>query len=245
MDLESLDQMHPGLRQALERNVFEDHMFLSWLERNAPERLLVNSLDPLTMMAVMAPPASDHRSPRPRAVWLRGPALEARRLLGDLESGREYWLSCSAEAAEAVEGWARKIAWQARYVVYTLTPPTFRPSPVAGVRTLADRGGNREWQMKAEVKEFGAEVDGKTVGHCLAIPSYADLWVVGGLAVDQPYRRQGLGKALATAATQFILDRGGRPVYETTDRNVPSRRTCEALGFRLVGEYANFTATAP
>jgi GNAT superfamily N-acetyltransferase len=58
---------------------------------------------------------------------------------------------------------------------------------------------------------------------------------VGALHTEPAYRRRGLGRRLASHATERVLRDGGLPIYWTAPDNVASRRLCKGLGF---GRYA-------
>ena len=50
------------------------------------------------------------------------------------------------------------------------------------------------------------------------------------------YRRQGYGRAVVSAATEYILRQGRVPIYGTVRSNVPALRMIRPLGFRLAYE---------
>lgn len=60
---------------------------------------------------------------------------------------------------------------------------------------------------------------------------------VRGVWVSEPWRRQGLGRAVVTSATADILARGRAPVYETSADNVPSQRLAESVGYARLGSW--------
>jgi len=55
--------------------------------------------------------------------------------------------------------------------------------------------------------------------------------------VADPWRRQGLGRAVVASATADILARGFTAVYETSADNVGSQGLAESLGYIPVGRY--------
>jgi RimJ/RimL family protein N-acetyltransferase len=63
-------------------------------------------------------------------------------------------------------------------------------------------------------------------------PDYATL----GVETEEPYRRQGYGLAVVSAATQYILREGGVAGYGAYVANVASIRLARRLGFTLTSQ---------
>lgn len=55
--------------------------------------------------------------------------------------------------------------------------------------------------------------------------------------VHEPWRRQGLGRAVVASATADILARGRTAVYGAGADNVPSQRLAESVGYTRLGSY--------
>ncbi len=87
------------------------------------------------------------------------------------------------------------------------------------------------------VKVFGVIDGGTWLADGWAFPLFDGHWAIGNVYVREDRRGQGLGHDVVAACANHILQEGGQPVYECVDRNVPSRRTAESLGFRVAAEY--------
>jgi predicted GNAT family acetyltransferase len=57
------------------------------------------------------------------------------------------------------------------------------------------------------------------------------MWQIG---VDTlpAYRNRGIGKAMVSAVTEYILNRGIIPYYSTNASNIASGRITDSLGYR-------------
>lgn len=80
-----------------------------------------------------------------------------------------------------------------------------------------------------------AEVDGAVVAYLMArvVPPTAEIM---NLAVDQPYRRQGMAAALLSAALAALAARGATEVFlEVRASNLPAQALYREAGFRPMG----------
>lgn len=84
---------------------------------------------------------------------------------------------------------------------------------------------------------FVAEVDGEVRGYVdvIAVPWQGMVLVVS-LAVDQDYRRRGIGTALMHRARQWAVEQGaGAILSEMTTKNYPAISFYRKLGFQFCG----------
>ena len=81
-----------------------------------------------------------------------------------------------------------------------------------------------------------AYVDGRLAGRILAQENWNRLAIIADIAVNPPFRRQGVGRRLLDQAIQWARERGLPGVMlETQNINVPACRLYEACGFVLGG----------
>lgn len=109
--------------------------------------------------------------------------------------------------------------------IYTLDPRDFAPHHHPSLRRK-DRGDGR---LRFEIVLGGRVVS--YAGTNWQSPYFAEI----GVMTEEPYRGRGLGKAVVSACTQALLERGIAPLYITDENNLPSRHLCEALGYRFRG----------
>jgi GNAT superfamily N-acetyltransferase len=76
-----------------------------------------------------------------------------------------------------------------------------------------------------------ARINGKIAGMASATADCSSLWQIG---VDTlpDFRRRGIGKAVVSAVTKYILGQGAIPYYSTLESNIASRRIATSLGYR-------------
>lgn len=80
--------------------------------------------------------------------------------------------------------------------------------------------------------------DGRVVGNVNVTPlaGRRDVWLIGNVAVDPAYRRQGMATKLTDAAAELAHDRGARwVVLDVRDDNEKARGLYAGLGFRESG----------
>ncbi len=75
--------------------------------------------------------------------------------------------------------------------------------------------------------------DGEVISTAAVTAKSADSAVIGGVATDERYRRQGLASAVVTAATEDILS-AGRAAYLYREKRI---RLYESIGYRVCGEW--------
>jgi hypothetical protein len=76
-----------------------------------------------------------------------------------------------------------------------------------------------------------AKYKGKTAGQAGATADTDILWQIG---VDtlEPYRQRGIGKALVSVLTEYILGQQNIPYYSSRESNIASRALCASLGYK-------------
>ena len=81
--------------------------------------------------------------------------------------------------------------------------------------------------MVAAVAKYGGQIAG------IATAS-ADCDVMWQIGVDTlpEYRKRGIGKAMVSAVTEYLLEHGVIPYYSTFESNTASRATAAALGYK-------------
>jgi RimJ/RimL family protein N-acetyltransferase len=109
--------------------------------------------------------------------------------------------------------------------INTLDPAHFVPHHHPSLRRR-DRAGGR---LRFEVVLQGRVVS--YAGTNWESPYFGEIGVV----TEKAHRRRGLGKAVVSACTEALLSQGIAPLYMTSDDNLPSRRLCQALGYRFHG----------
>jgi ribosomal protein S18 acetylase RimI-like enzyme len=90
---------------------------------------------------------------------------------------------------------------------------------------------------------FVAEADGQVVGYGRVVCTQADPavqgaappgWYLLGLAVDEAWRRRGIGEALTKARMAWVSERSDRLYYFTDPANLASQALHEHLGFTKI-----------
>lgn len=249
----------PGLgelQSVLEQDPLNNFSPLGTLARRQPAVVFVESLQPLQALLVFEPP----RPQSPYQVWLWGfEAAVCRCLLSALSESTCYLTTPDEHAARALKAWAARVGYEGSYARYGFSSETlYATSPGAfEVRQLTANdapllAGSRPSVSQALVRGlrepgrvFGAIQDGEWRGDAFCFPAYRDVWVIGSLYVPEEHRRRGIGKALVTACTDYVLRNGGRPTYEAHVDNLPSRRTVEALGYDVIGTYHELELVLP
>ena len=132
--------------------------------------------------------------------------------------------------------------------IYTITDPkAFRPRIQHDVQALMTSDMPRVKREFGLAMRPGDEVQPEHLAwafacYCRGEPvSIATIsWNHGGTAqiaiagTEGPYRRQGYGSTVVSAATDCILQQNRAVLYETVSSNVPALRMVRPLGFSLV-----------
>ncbi len=112
--------------------------------------------------------------------------------------------------------------------------------PVQGVKDLpyAENGGAISDALlrvhPEKIQRFIAFLDGAIVGQCCLFFTTGPLGIAGmyNVGVLPSLQKQGIGKAIVTAACQYAKGRGYR--YVMLNANHIGRRTYEQVGFRFI-----------
>ena len=108
------------------------------------------------------------------------------------------------------------------------------PSPVQhthdfeAMRSLALRAGLEDGNFEGVVTAFGCFRDGALIG-CAALKCADETYTVEWLAVDEPYRRTGIGKAMVDRVAAEARSRGARQLWALA--RAPA--FFERIGFRV------------
>ena len=146
-----------------------------------------------------------------------------------LRPGQEYFFAVGEWDAGPLRMACR--TWEEDHErIYTLDPPDLVPHHYPSLCRSDRTDGRLRFQIV-----IGGEVV-SYAGTNWESHYFAEIGVV----TDGAHRRQGLGKAVVSACTEVLLERGIAPLYMMDEDNLPSRRLCEALGYRFRGhrEYA-------
>jgi GNAT superfamily N-acetyltransferase len=76
-----------------------------------------------------------------------------------------------------------------------------------------------------------ASCGGKIAGAASASADCDVMWQIG-VDTSPEFRRRGIGKAVVSAVTEFVLGHGIIPYFSTLESNTASRATAAALGFK-------------
>lgn len=141
-----------------------------------------------------------------------------------LTAGREYFFTIGECDAPPLRMACR--TWEEEHErIHTLDPACFVPHHYPSIRRRDQEDGRLCFEIVLE---------GKVVSH--ASVNWESLYFGEiGVVTEEPYRGQGLGKAVVSACTDALLGRGIAPLYITKKDNLASRRLCEALGYRFAG----------
>lgn len=141
-----------------------------------------------------------------------------------LTPGREYFFAVGEWDVQPLQATCR--TWEEDHErIHTLDPSDFAPHN----HSLLRRRDREDGRLRFEIV-----LGGKVVSHAgtnWESPYFGELGVV----TDEAYRRRGLGKAVVSACTESLLSKGIAPLYMADENNLPSRRLCEALGYRFHG----------
>jgi len=118
-------------------------------------------------------------------------------------------------------------------------------APEPGAATGHDQAPVTVQERAPVNRVYGVVRDGEWCGDALCLHLHKDIWEIADVAVGERFRRQGMGKGLVTACTEYVLGLGGRPRYGANVKNEASRRTCEALGYVPVDRVFRFVVRAP
>jgi len=141
-----------------------------------------------------------------------------------LSPGREYFFALGEWDVEPLRMACR--TWEEEHeLIYTLDPAEFVPHRHPSLR----RTDREDGRLRFEIV-LGGEVVSQASTNWES-PYFAEIGVV----TEEAYRGQGLGKAVVSACTEALLERGIAPLYMTDEDNLASRRLCEALGYRFPG----------
>ncbi len=154
----------------------------------------------------------------------RSADVTLRMLRNHLISGQEYFFAIEELDLPFLRRACR--TWEEGHErIYTLDPVHFVPHNHQSLRRR-DRADGRlrfEIVMEGKVTSYA--------GTNWESPYFGEI----GVMTDVAYRRRGLGKVVVSACTQALLEQGISPLYIADEDNFPSRRLCEALGYRYHG----------
>jgi GNAT superfamily N-acetyltransferase len=147
------------------------------------------------------------------------------KLLRDhLSPGQEYFFAVGEWDVPPVRTACR--TWEEDHErIYTLDPNDFVPHHHPSVR----RRDREDGRLRFEIALGDRIVS--YAGTNWESPYFGEI----GVTTERAHRRQGLGKAVVSACTEALLERGCAPLYMTDEHNLASRRLCEALGYHFSG----------
>lgn len=125
---------------------------------------------------------------------------------------------------------------------------TMRPEDLSDVAELEKKIFSKPWSEQGFADSLGqgqtcylvACVDGKIAGYCgfLQVLDEADITNV---AVDEAFRKRGVGKAMLTELLKLGQERGVTGfTLEVRESNLPAQALYESLGFSACGIRKNF-----
>lgn len=168
--------------------------------------------------------------------------------LADLEPGRTYSFFCvAARYMPLLERHFEGIKREEDCTAYTIAKEDFSLHQAGVLDNLTSADAelvNEHWTYKFEgsldffrhiIREYPSSairVDGKLAGWAVCYDCTDDMVNLGSLRVLDEYRKQGLGKLLATDLVQKVLDTGKTPMVHILDDNIPSKTLSMSLGFK-------------
>lgn len=181
-----------------------------------------------------------------------------RLLLQWLPAATTFFFVCRRAWANGLIQEQFEVAFQGHRLHYRAGPATFRPADTAGVRTLtaADEGAVRRFAARGEAITYthyfryqmesaragreglGLRTWGRFEGSHLvsvAVASRSAQEVVWVYTLPSQ-RGRGYGRAVVTAATEWLLDQTGQAYYSLDEDRQASQRLCESLGYTLYQE---------
>lgn len=178
-------------------------------------------------------------SATPWAFELVDPLISKWCPIGSLRGGPLAEIKARIESRADVAFW---ILGYQFYIDRLLFRPQFDPRcrPVRRSDPAAEMLEHRHFFSYSGVSIERGDVFGLFVDNDLAAYAYAkprgDLVSTIGVVTVEPYRRRGFGKAVVSAVTREILDRGKIPVYDCEQDNKASAHLARSLGFRFYAE---------
>jgi RimJ/RimL family protein N-acetyltransferase len=142
-----------------------------------------------------------------------------------LRPGREYFFAIAEWDVPPLERACR--IWEDDHErIYTLNPDDFVPHHHPALR----RNDREDGRIRFEIVLGGRVVS--RAGTNWESPYFGEIGVV----TDEPYRGQGLAKAVVSACTEALFERGIAPLYMASEDNLASRHVCETLGYCFHGQ---------
>jgi len=141
-----------------------------------------------------------------------------------LRPGQEHFFAIAEKDVPALRKACQ--TWEEEHErIYTLDPADFVLHRHPSLRRRDRRDGRLRFEIVLE---------GEVVSYAATnweSPYFGEI----GVMTQEAYRGQGLGKAVVSACTEALLRRDLSPLYVVAEDNLPSRRLCEALGYRFRG----------
>lgn len=130
-----------------------------------------------------------------------------------------------------------------RLLYLTVTAETFLPAKHQDVETLSPESPDvldalaksgrtgEELSRHFYTRAFGIWMDSKLAACAFVMAKTKHVCEISGVYTEPEFRGYGLGKAVVSAATQHVLEKGWIPCYGTREANLPSLRLAKGLGF--------------